>query len=416
MPEDRSQITTRRRFLGVSGAALAGAAVVPLVEAQEKMVQRSPDHHLPNEQQPGPNNIALDAQNPSSVWSPETDNGTVEPFKYSFSLAHKRIEPGGWTRQVTARELPISKTMAGVEMRLVSGGVRELHWHTSAEWAFMIYGNARITAVDAEGRSFVNDVGEGDLWLFPGGIPHSIQGLGADGCKFLLVFNDGDFNEFETFLLTDWFTHTPKEVLAKNFGVPESTFDNVPKKELFIFTTDLPRPLEEEQKAAAAGAGSINNKFLFKASTMKPTRVRTGGEVRIIDNKNFPVTNIAAAIVRLKPGGLRELHWHPLSDEWQYYVSGKGRMTVFEAGGKARTFDFQEGDVGYIQMSRPHYIENTGTEDLLFLEVFPVGIYQDISAGKWLAHTPVRLVDEHIKTGEDFLNRLPKEEAVVTPL
>lgn len=416
MPEDRSQITTRRRFLGLSGAALAGAAVVPLVEAQEKIVPRSPDHHLPNEQQPGPNNPALDAENPSSVWTLETDNGTVQPFKYSFSLAHKRIEPGGWTRQVTQRELPISKTMAGVEMRLISGGVRELHWHTSAEWAYMIYGNARITAVDAEGRSFVNDVGEGDLWLFPGGIPHSIQGLGPDGCKFLLVFNDGDFNEFETFLLTDWFTHTPKDVLAKNFGVPESTFDNVPKKELFIFTTDLPRPLEEEQKAAAGGTGSIDNKFLFKASTMKPTRVRAGGEVRIIDNKNFPVTNIASAIVRLKPGGLRELHWHPLSDEWQYYVSGKGRMTVFEAGGKARTFDFQRGDVGYIQMSRPHYIENMGTEDLLFLEVFPVGAYQDISAGEWLAHTPARLVNEHLKTGEDFLNKLPKEEAVITPL
>jgi oxalate decarboxylase len=416
MPKDRSQVTTRRRFLGVGGAALAGAAVVPLMEAQEKMVQRSPDHHLPNEQQPGQNNTALDAENPSSVWSPETDNGTVEPFKYSFSLANKRIEPGGWTRQVTARELPISKTMAGVEMRLVSGGVRELHWHTSAEWAFMIYGKARITAVDAEGRSFVNDVGEGDLWLFPGGIPHSIQGLGPDGCRFLLVFNDGNFNEFETFLLTDWFTHTPKEVLAKNFGVPKSTFDNVPKKELFIFATDLPRSLDEEQKAAAEGTGSIDNQFLFKASTMKPTKARAGGEVRIIDNKNFPVTNIAAAIVRLKPGGLRELHWHPLSDEWQYYVSGKGRMTVFEAGSKARTFDFQEGDVGYIQMSRPHYIENVGTEDLLFLEVFPVGIYQDISAGEWLAHTPARLVNGHIKTGEDFLNKLPKKEAVVTPL
>jgi oxalate decarboxylase len=416
MPEDRSQITTRRRFLGLSGAALAGAAVVPLVEAQEKIVPRSPDHHLPNEQQPGPNNPALDAENPSSVWTLETDNGTVQPFKYSFSLAHKRIEPGGWTRQVTQRELPISKTMAGVEMRLISGGVRELHWHTSAEWAYMIYGNARITAVDAEGRSFVNDVGEGDLWLFPGGIPHSIQGLGPDGCKFLLVFNDGDFNEFETFLLTDWFTHTPKDVLAKNFGVPESTFDNIPKKELFIFTTDLPRPLEEEQKAAAGGTSSIDNKFLFKASAMKPTRVRAGGEVRIIDNKNFPVTNIASAIVRLKPGGLRELHWHPLSDEWQYYVSGKGRMTVFEAGGKARTFDFQGGDVGYIQMSRPHYIENMGTEDLLFLEVFPVGAYQDISAGEWLAHTPARLVNEHLKTGEDFLNKLPKEKAVIMPL
>jgi oxalate decarboxylase len=417
MEDQLARVTSRRKFLGAGGAAVAGAAVIPLLEAQQAgQSPRSPDHHLPNEQQPGANNRPLDAENPSSVWAPETDNGTVEPFKYSFAEAHKRIESGGWTRQVTQRELAVSKTMAGVEMRLVAGGVRELHWHVSAEWAFMIYGNARITAVDHEGRSFVNDVGAGDLWLFPGGVPHSIQGLGPDGCKFLLVFNQGDFDEFSTFLLTDWFAHTPKEVLAKNFGVPEATFDNVPKKELFIFATDEPRPLAEEQKAAAAGSGSIDNAFLFKASIMPPSKARAGGEVRIVDQKNFPATNIAAAIVKLKPGGLRELHWHPLADEWQYYVSGKGRMTVFEAGSKARTFDFEEGDVGYIKQSRPHYIENMGEEDLVFLEVFPNAIYQDISAAEWLAHTPARLVNEHLKTGEAFLAKIPKEEEVITPL
>jgi oxalate decarboxylase len=407
-------VVTRRRFLEVSGAALAAVAATAPVAAQQQT--RSADHHLPNEQQPGANNNALDAENPSSVWGVQTDSGTVNPFKYSFSLARKRVESGGWTRQVTERELPISKTMAGVEMRLVSGGVRELHWHTSAEWAFMIYGNARITAVDAEGRSFVNDVKAGDLWLFPGGIPHSIQGLGPDGCKFLLVFNDGSFNEFETFLLTDWFHHTPKDVLAKNFGVPESMFDNVPTKELFIFQADLPRPLAEEQKQGAEETGSIDNDYVFRAAAMKPTKVTACGEVRIVDKKLFPATNIAAAIVRVKPGGLRELHWHPLSDEWQYYVSGKGRMTIFEAGGKARTFDFEEGDVGYVEMSRPHYVENTGTEDLVFLEVFPVATYQDISAAEWLAHTPYRLTDAHLKTGEDFLRGLAKKESVIVPL
>jgi oxalate decarboxylase len=405
-----SDDVSRRRFLGT---ALAAAAMVPLANAEQV---RSDDHSQPNEKQPEEINHSLDQENPSSVWAPETDNGTVEPFKYSFSLAHKRIENGGWTRQVTERELPISTTMAGVEMRLVTGGVRELHWHTSAEWAFMIYGNARITAVDAQGRSFVNDVTKGDLWLFPGGIPHSIQGLGPDGAMFLLVFNDGGFNEFETFLLTDWFKHTPPEILAKNFSVPASIFANVPKRELFIFAADMPRPLADEQKAASEGTGAINNDYVFRASTMAPTKTTAGGEVRIIDKKAFPATDIAAAIVRVKPGGMREMHWHPQSDEWQYYVDGKARMTVFVAGGKARTFDFQAGDVGYIRKSRPHYVENVGTEDLLFLEVFPTGVYQDISATEWLAHTPSRLVDQHLKTGEDFLEKLQKKEVVVAPV
>jgi oxalate decarboxylase len=427
-PKDAVALT-RRHFLTTTGVALAAAAAsTPFAGAQQSIPAadqvahppgkqiRSADHHLPNEEQPGPNNTVLDQQNPDSVWPPETDNGTVAPFKYSFGLSHKEIDSGGWTRQVTVRDFPISKTMAGVEMRLTAGGVRELHWHVSAEWAFMIYGNARITAIDAEGKSFVNDVKAGDLWLFPSGNPHSIQGLGPDGCKFVLVFNQGDFDEFDTFLLSDWFDHTPKEVLAKNFNVPASTFDNVPKEKLYIFQSDLPRPLAEEQKQAAAVTGAIEEKFVFRPSQMQPTKATAGGEVKIVDNKNFPVTNIAAAIVRLKPGGLRELHWHPLSDEWQYYVSGKGRMGIFEAGGKARTMDFQAGDVGYIQISRPHYIENTGDEDLVFLEVFPVGTYQDISAAEWLAHTPLRLVDEHLHTGEEFLKNIPKKEAVIVPL
>ena len=409
---------TRRSFLTTTGAAIAAAAVaVPIAGAQQQTnVPRSPDHHLPNEQQVGPNNTAEDKLQPDSVWAPETDNGTMPPFKYSFDLAHKEIDTGGWTRQVTVRELAVSKTMAGVEMRLITGGVREMHWHVSAEWAFMIFGSARITAVDADGKAFVNDVHAGDLWLFPGGVPHSIQGLGPDGCKFLLVFNQGDFDEFSTFLLSDWFKHTPKEVLAKNFSTPEATFDQLPKEKLYIFASDEPRGLQEEQAQAAQGTGAIHDKFVFRPGAMKPSKVTAGGEVRIIDNKNFPVTNIAAALVRLKPGGLREMHWHPLAAEWQYYVSGKGRMTVFDAGSKARTMDFTTGDVGYIEISRPHYIENTGDEDLVFMELFPIPEYQDISASEWLAHTPSRLVDEHLKTGEDFLRSLPKKEAVIVPL
>jgi oxalate decarboxylase len=247
-------------------------------------------------------------------------------------------------------------------------------------------------------------------------MPHSIQGLGPDGAKFLLVFNQGDFDEFSTFLLSDWFKHTPKEVLAKNFNTPASTFDNIPKERLYIFASDPPRSLAEEQKQAGDVTGSINDKFVFRTGAIPPAKVTAGGEVKIIDRRNFPVTNIAAAIVRLKPGGLRELHWHPLSDEWLYFVSGHGRMTVFDSGSKARTMDFASGDVGYVEVSRPHYIENTGDDDLLFIETFPVGTYQDISATEWLAHTPTRLVDEHLHTGEDFLSNLPKKESLIVPL
>jgi oxalate decarboxylase len=407
---------TRRSFIGKTSAVLAVAATSPILAAAQQTVDKTGDNHTGvNERQPGPKNTTLEQAEPDSVYPPTTDAGGQPPFKYPFSFAHKRIEAGGWTRQVTVRDFALSKKMAGVEMRLIQGGIRELHWHVGAEWAFMTAGSARITAVDQKGRAFVEDVHEGDLWLFPGGIPHSIQGLGPDGCQFLLVFDDGNFNEFETFLLTDWLHHTPREVLAKNFNTPEATFNNVPTRELFIFPRDLPRPLEEEKREVYAETGPVPNSFAFFAGKMQPSKVTAGGSVKIVDRSNFPATNIAAAIVTLKPGGLRELHWHPNEDEWQYYVKGTGRMTVFAAGGHARTMDFHEGDVGYIDRSMPHYIENLGDTDLVFLEVFPTPEYQDISLGEWLAHTPSRLVDQHIGTGEDFLRKIARKEAVITP-
>ena len=333
----------------------------------------------------GPSNPARDAENPDLIASPQTDHGTVDNLRWSFSDSHNHLEEGGWGRQVTIRELPIAKDIAGVNMRLTPGGVRELHWHKSAEWAYMIKGRARITAVDTNGCAFQDDVGEGDLWNFPAGIPHSIQGLENDGCEFLLVFDDGNFSEEETFLLTDWLAHVPKAVLAKNFGVPESTFDAIPPKGLWIFQTDVPGPLAQDR---IAGAGPVPRTFSHRMLAQEPIRSQ-GGTVRITDSAIFPASStIAAALVEVEPGSMRELHWHPNADEWQYYLSGEARMTVFAAEGNARTFNFQAGDVGTVPFAMGHYIENIGTTTLRFLELFRSDHYADVSLAQWLKFTP----------------------------
>jgi oxalate decarboxylase len=317
---------------------------------------------------------------------------------------------------VTIRELPVSKTLAGVNMRLTAGGVRELHWHTSAEWAIMLYGTARITAIDAEGKSFVADTNKYDLWFFPSGIPHSIQGLNPDGCEFLLVFDDGEFSESETVLLSDAAAHLPHEVLSKNFGVSERAFEKLPKEELFIFQTDVPGGLEADWKAAAGALGKSSKDFAFRTMAIPPTKQTKGGEVRIVDSSNFKVSTTAMAMVTVRPGGLRELHWHPNADEWQYYVAGKGRMTVVATGNKARTMDFQEGDVGYVQKTLLHYIENTGDTDLVFLEMFKSDRYQDLSFSVWLAHTPPELVMAHLHIDKATLDAIPKQAPLITPI
>src|SRR6267142_2051455 len=235
-------------------AAAAGGLLAATTAASAQSGEPIPQPRRPGRggTDPGPRNIARDRQNPDLLVPPSTDHGTLPNLRFSFSDAHMRLESAGWTRQVTVRELGVARSIAGVNMRLNAGGVRELHWHKAAEWAYMLYGTARITAIDAQGRNFVDDVGVGDLWFFGSGIPHSIQGLGPDGCEFLLVFDDGSFDEDNTFLISDWFKHTPVDVLAKNFGVPSSSFAHLPDpSERYIFPAPLPGPLALDRIAGA---------------------------------------------------------------------------------------------------------------------------------------------------------------------
>jgi oxalate decarboxylase len=360
----------------------------------------------------GPTNPARQAQSPDRLRPPPTDNGTLPTLRWSFADSHVKMREGGWSRQTTRREIPASRDLAMVNMRLKAGAVRELHWHRPAEWAFMLKGRARITAIDEAGRAFQDDVGEGDLWNFPSGIPHSIQGLEGDGCEFLLVFDDGDFSEDDTFSLTDFLAHTPREVLAKNFGVPERALSAIPDKELFIFQAKVPGPLAADR---AVGAAPVPTSFSHRLLAQKPIRTK-GGTVRISDSTTFPAaTTIAAAFVEVEPGGMREIHWHPNADEMQYYIGGQARMTVFAAEARAGTFDYQPGDVGFVPRNMGHYVENTGTTKLQFIELWKADRFADVSLRQWLAFTPFELVRAHLHIDKSVLANIPMRKTPVVP-
>ncbi len=354
---------------------------------------------------PGPRNIELDRQNPDLLAPPETDHGLLPNLKFSFSQAHNRLEEGGWAREVTVRELPVSTSMAGVNMRLGPGVVRELHWHKEAEWGYVTEGRVRVTVVDVDRSVFVDDLQAGDVWLFPAGIPHSIQGL-EEGCEFLLVFDDGDFSEDQTLLITEWFAHTPREVLAKNFGVPEACFANIPKSQKYIFPLPVPAPLNEvlnqlpEKRPASP--------FTWRASAHEPARY-AGGSTKVIDSRRFPRTSLSALIIELEPGAMRELHWHPRADEWQYYMEGEARMTVFDATSNARTFNYRAGDVGFVPRTLGHYIENTGSTPVRVINVFNSPVYEDISLNQWMALTPPDLVKGHLNLDDTAMRALRRD-------
>ena len=354
---------------------------------------------------PGARNVELDLQNPDVFTPPETDAGNIPNLKFPFAMAHNRLEDGGWAREVTVRELPAAESLAAVNMRLGPGVVRELHWHKESEWAYILQGRVRLTVVDAGRHVVVDDLEPGDVWLIPPGVPHSIQGL-AEGTEFLLVFDDGNFSENQTLLITELFAHTPKEVLAKNFGLPASSFQNIPKSEKYIFRMPVPESLERVRKQLPDDPPTTP--YVLHASAM-PAQNFQGGRTKVIDAKSFPLTNISALIIELEPGAMREMHWHPDADELQYYLAGEARMTVFDATANARSFNYRAGDVGYVPRTLAHFIENTGSEPVHVINVFNNRHYSDISVNQWMALTPPELIRSHLNVDDGVIRALRRE-------
>ncbi|KAK4140420.1 oxalate decarboxylase family bicupin [Dichotomopilus funicola] len=347
----------------------------------------------------GPWNPDRARQNADLVRPPSTDHGNMPNLRWSFVDSHIRIEEGGWTRQTTERELPASVELAGVNMRLDEGAIRELHWHKEAEWAYVIDGSVRVTALDYEGGTFMDDLSKGDLWYFPSGVPHSLQGLSPNGTEFLLIFDSGSFSEESTFILTDWLAHTPKSVISKNFHLPPEIFAHIPPSERYIFTGSQPGSLSDEFPKGKHVKKSKHN-FTHHMLAQQPLNT-TGGQVRITDSHNFPISQtIAAAHVLIQPGALREMHWHPNADEWTLFLRGRARVTVFGAEGSARTFDYQAGDVGIVPRNMGHFVENVGDEEIEMLEIFRADEFRDFSLFQWLGETPRRMVVDTLFKGD----------------
>src|SRR6202051_2539177 len=200
---------------------------------------------------PGPQSPAIRDQFPAAFSPPPTDVGDMPLTWASFNNAPRRIQNGGWARQVTQDSFAVADAISGVNMRLTAGGIREMHWHQFAEWAYMTYGTCRITTLDELGRPYIADVEEGDLWYFPAGLPHSLQGGGAGGVGVLFCFDEGKASEFPTLLVSECFTHTPPDILADNFGVPAETFQNIPLRDLYIFQGKLPGDLAAAREAVS---------------------------------------------------------------------------------------------------------------------------------------------------------------------
>jgi oxalate decarboxylase len=334
------------------------------------------------------------------------DTEALEAFTYSLDGSKPKVTSGGWAKEATVRQFKISKGIAGVHMFLDPGASRELHWHAlAAEWAFVISGQCQTMVLDPTGQHEINNFGPGDLWYFPKGHGHSIQTIGNKPCHFVLAFDNGGFSEHTTFSITDWVSLTSEEMLAANFGVPKDVFASFPKGETYIMAGKVLPP--ELAKDAPWPRESTHKFSLMEEKSV--LREYEGGTLRLATVNEFPISKgMAGGVMTLKPGAVRELHWHPNANEWHYYLKGQGEVALFGSGGRGKVASVKPGDVAYIPAGFGHAVRNTGKEDLEFVLTFDAGEFQEISLSDWMAASPNYLLANNFGQPESTFEKFPK--------
>jgi oxalate decarboxylase len=357
--------------------------------------------------------VAGDTSFMNNVPDPLLAQESLPEFTFALEKSQGRVQGGSYGKEATVEQLPISKGIAGVSMRLEPGVMRELHWHaTAAEWAYVVSGRVRTTVVDPQGRTGIDDFGPGDIWYFPRGHGHMLQCLGTEPCHFILVFDNGYFSEFGTFSLTDWLGHVPPALLAKNLGVPVATFQGFPTKEVYFAKGPVP-PEPAAPPLAGVNPPPLSHKHSLRSQ--EPRETFKGGREWRVEAADFPISaTMTGVILEMDPGALRELHWHPNADEWQYVLAGTIRATLFGSRGRYREATLDVGDVGYIPQGYGHSLEALGSEPARILIVFNSGTYETVDVSQWIAGQPLDVLAVNFDRPPATFAGFPKRDVFIT--
>jgi len=377
---------TRREMMGAASLATVGATMLSGSAAQ--------------------------AQNaPQQTYQVGKDPGKHEPlqdFKFDIEATTGWVGEAGSAKEATVEEFPVSKSIAGVSMRLKPGGIRELHWHAiAAEWAFVVKGKVLTTVISPNGQAATDVFDEGDIWYFPRGHGHALQNISNDEAHFVLGFDDGHFSEFGTFSITDWVARTPANVVQRNLNLSAETVKGLPNKELYILPGKVPATIPEPYLASNLENSQFSHKF--RLSEM-PAITFPGGWERIVTSKEFPInTTLTSVLQYLEPGSIREMHWHPNADEWQYILNGRSRVTIFGAHGRVKTEEFKQGQVCFIERGFGHCVEQIGDEPTKFFALFNSPTFEEISISKWTAGNPASLLADNFQISREQAAKLPNK-------
>ena len=273
-------------------------------------------------------------------------------------------------------------------------------------WVYVVSGSCRTTLLSPEGAE-TNTFEPGDVWYFPRGWGHSIRGIGPSECRFILIFDDDAFAEDHTLSITDWLAHTSPAVVSQSLGLGMSGWPSFRRERLtlqggpFLMTPSrVLRPSRSRhlQRRIVTHWGPSNR------------GAPGGGAQWTVAANEFPIlTSLSASVLEIEPGAMRELHWQPHADEWQYYLEGAAEMAVYLGMGHSVTEQFVAGDIGYAPMGAGHYIRYTGSGILRMLIAFNNPHYRAHDLNTWLASNPPDVLAANLGLPRTVAETLPKE-------
>jgi oxalate decarboxylase len=339
--------------------------------------------------------------------------GDAVTFTASLDKGPIKATSGGWAREITARGLPIATDIAGAHLFLNAGGAREMHWHNSAEWAYVVDGHCQVTVVDPEGQAEVVNLGPGDLWYFPKGHSHAIQTLGTTPSHAILAFDDGLYSEHGTFGISDWMSRYDTQALTQAFGVSAEAFGQIPKAETYIMQGDV-LPLDGPQ-ARMARALDRSRTHRFALMAQKPRVSTPGGALYVASSKEFPMsTTLTGMVLKLKRGAMYEPHWHPDANEWHYVLKGRTRVTLFAPDKRVATAELAAGECAYIPKNAGHSIQNIGPDDAEIVGVLDSAVYRESSLSDWVAKAPRHLLANNFGVPEKSVTNFNKKRMIIS--
>lgn len=340
---------------------------------------------------------------PAGSFMPLIARKSSDPLAFTASLDRSTLKAtsGGWARDITTRTLPIATGIAGAHLYLNPGGLREMHWHASAEWAYIIAGRCQVAVLDPHGELEVINYGPGDLWYFPEGHGHAIQALGNQPCHAILAFNDGLYAEHGTFGLTDVASRLEPPLLAQHLGGDAARSGEFPLGETYIMQGAV---IPVDGPAAQAVQPLERNRSHRFEMLRQPMIDSAAGQLYVTSAAEFPVSSaMTGMLLRLAPNAAQGAHWHPNANEWHYVVKGRTRVSLFGPDKRLAVAEMGPGDCAYIPRACAHVVQNIGSEACEIVGVLDNGEYQSALLFDWMTKAPPHFLANNFGVGAESL-------------